>query len=326
MRFFGILASFAVLSAVLASPTTLKPIQRHRGQVVDGSYIVTLKDGVDKKALVDALGLELTHDWQKSIHGFAGKFSDDALNALRASDAVNTIAEDGMVYAWATQDDAPWGLSRLSSTEKIAGSDVGGLNYKYTYDDKAGEGVDVYVIDTGVYVEHNQFDGRATWGFSGNYSDKDEHGHGTHCAGTIAGKQYGVAKAANVIAVRVLDGNGSGSDADVVSGMDFVLTNVKTTGRPSVVSMSLGGSAAQVIDDAVDALTGAGVHVVVAAGNDNSDAKDYSPARVPSAITVGASNIKDARASFSNYGEIVDIFAPGEQIISAWIGKPDVRP
>ncbi|KAL0948473.1 hypothetical protein HGRIS_011042 [Hohenbuehelia grisea] len=322
MRFFSILASFAVLSTVLASPATLKPIERYRGQVVDGSYIVTLRKGVDKKALVKSLGLKLTHDWHRSVNGFAGKFSDETLKALRASDAVDTVAEDGMVYAWASQTDAPWGLARISTKNKLAHSDVTSLNNTYDYSDSAGEGVDVYVIDTGVYVDHSEFEGRARWGKTfGKNADKDGHGHGTHCAGTIAGKKYGVAKAANIIAVKVLSDSGSGTTADVVSGMLYALDSANASGRPSVVSMSLGGSGTRAIDAAGQALTEGGVHLVVAAGNDNRDAKNYSPARVESAITVGAANINDARSSFSNYGSVVDIFAPGEKVISSWIGS-----
>ncbi|KAL0948859.1 hypothetical protein HGRIS_008979 [Hohenbuehelia grisea] len=148
MRFFNILASFAVLGVVISSPTTLKPIQRYRGQVNPGSYVVTLKDGVDKDALAESLGLKLTHAWDNSINGFAGKFSGESLKALRASNAVDSIAEDGIVHAWGTvtQTDAPWGLGRLISDAKIGHSDSSALNHTYEYDETAGHGVDVYVI------------------------------------------------------------------------------------------------------------------------------------------------------------------------------------
>ncbi|KAL0948858.1 hypothetical protein HGRIS_008978 [Hohenbuehelia grisea] len=170
----------------------------------------------------------------------------------------------------------------------------------------------------------NQFEGRARWGQTfGGHADQDGNGHGTHCAGTIGGKQYGVAKGVDIIAVKVLSDGGSGSVADVVSGMEWTLNAAKESGRPSVASMSLGGSPAQAIDDAAAALTASGVHLVVAAGNSNGDADGHSPARAPSAITVGASTITDSRASFSNYGAVVDIFAPGQDIISSWIGGPD---
>jgi cerevisin len=203
----------------------------------------------------------------------------------------------------------------------LSNQNAAATTFTYTYDDAAGAGVDVYVVDTGIYTAHPEFGGRAKWGATyGGYPNADGNGHGTHCAGTIGSGRYGVAKKASMIAVKVLSDSGSGTVSDIVSGLDFVRTSARTSGRPSIVSMSLGGGASTALDQAVVSLTNAGVHVVVAAGNSNTNAQSTSPARVPSAVTVGASGITDARASFSNYGPIVDVFAPGLDVISTWTG------
>jgi len=324
MRFFSAaFASLAILATVLGSPTALKTIERFEGTINPDSFIVTLKEGVDKAAFVKSLGLNTTHDWDSSLlHGFAGKFPEQALNRLRASPDVESISEDGIMHTMVTQTNAPWGLGRLVSSSRLTNTDVAALTFTYTYDASAGSGVDVFVVDTGVFTGHSQFGGRARWGATfGPYSDADGNGHGTHCAGTIGGSQFGVAKSASIIAVKVLSDGGSGTVSDIVSGLNFVLTSFRSSGRPSIVSMSLGGSASTALDNAVASLTNGGVHVVVAAGNSNTDAGTTSPARAPSAITVGASTISDARASFSNFGSVVDVFAPGQDVISSWIGS-----
>lgn len=193
------------------------------------------------------------------------------------------------------------------------------MDYTYTYSDPAGDGVDIYIIDTGIYIAHQEFEGRATFGFAaGAMQMLDGNGHGTHCAGTAAGKTYGVAKNASLIAVKVLSDNGSGLTSDIISGLNWVLTNVESTGKPSIASMSLGGSVSDALDALVNQTVAAGITVVVAAGNDNTDASAQSPARVATAITVAAANITNTKASFSNYGAPVDIWAPGVDIISAW--------
>ncbi|KAI0310814.1 peptidase S8/S53 domain-containing protein, partial [Amylostereum chailletii] len=201
-----------------------------------------------------------------------------------------------------------------------------------------GEGVDVYVIDTGINTNHREFQGRAAWGKTvpKNDVDEDNNGHGTHCAGTIASAKYGVAKAANVIAVKVLGSNGSGSMSDVVDGVIFAADSaqvkaraaaaeVKATGstkhKGSVANMSLGGGKSRALDDAVNGAVDTGLHFAVAAGNDNRDACSYSPAAAEKAVTVGASTLGDERAYFSNFGPCVDVFAPGLNILSTWIGS-----
>lgn len=225
---------------------------------------------------------------------------------------------------------APWGLARVSHRKTLS---FGTYN-KYLYAEDGGDGVDAYVIDTGTNTDHVDFEGRAHWGktIPKGDADVDGNGHGTHCSGTIAGKKYGVAKKANVYAVKVLRSNGSGTMADVIAGVDFAATShleqVKAAKdgkrkgfKGSVANMSLGGGRTTLLDDAVDAAVDAGIHFAVAAGNDNADACNYSPAASKNAVTVGASAIDDSRAYFSNYGKCTDIFAPGLSIQSTWIGS-----
>lgn len=229
-----------------------------------------------------------------------------------------------------TEKMAPWGLARVSHRDTLS---FGTFN-KYLYAEDGGEGVDAYVIDTGTNTDHVDFEGRATWGktIPNGDSDSDGNGHGTHCSGTIAGKKYGVAKKANVYAVKVLRSNGSGTMADVIGGVDWAASNhleqVKAAKdgkrkgfKGSVANMSLGGGKTKMLDAAVDAAVEQGIHFAVAAGNDNADACNYSPAASVNAVTVGASAIDDSRAYFSNYGKCTDIFAPGLSIQSTWIGS-----
>ncbi|KAL4261096.1 peptidase S8 family protein [Pleurotus pulmonarius] len=307
----AILASFATL-AVSGSPAAIKT----------GQLIVKLKDGASSNTLLKSIGEDVTHRWEIGFKGFAGTFSEKSLVALRSSPDVESISEDGLMHAFAIQTDAPWGLARLSSENRLENNNASALNFSYTYDSAGGAGVDVYVVDTGIYTEHTEFEGRARWGATfGGYAPADGNGHGTHCAGVVAGHRFGVAKAASVIAVKVLSDTGSATVSDIISGLNFVIASARASGRPSVVLMALGGSASTALDNAVTAVTSAGIHVV-AAGNSNTDAGNTSPARVPSVITVGAITIADARSSASNYGSVVDVYAPGQNIISAWIGSP----
>ena len=228
------------------------------------------------------------------------------------------------------EKNAPWGLARISHRSSLS---FGTFN-KYLYSTDGGEGVDVYVIDTGTNIEHVDFEGRAHWGktIPANDEDADGNGHGTHCSGTIAGKKYGVAKKANVYAVKVLKSNGSGTMSDVVKGVEWAaISHVKSTEaakkgkkkgfKGSAANMSLGGGKSVTLDLAVNGAVDAGLHFAVAAGNDNADACNYSPAAADKAVTVGASNLADERAYFSNYGKCTDIFAPGLNIKSTWTGS-----
>ncbi|CAE6472645.1 unnamed protein product [Rhizoctonia solani] len=249
------------------------------------------------------------------------------LEAAKARSDIEFIEEDQIMRTTAVQENAPWGLQRISSAQKLpTGSRANALAFTYTFNETAGQGVDVYVIDTGINTQHQSFEGRASFGFAAQGLPKvDDQGHGTHCAGTIASKDFGVAKAANVIAVKVLGADGSGATSDIVDGIQFAMQSAAQSGRPSVISMSLGGGVSRALDSAVTTAVNSGMHVVVAAGNEAADASTSSPARAPAVITVGASNINDQVASFSNFGQGVDIFAPGEQVISTFIGSTTAR-
>ena len=228
------------------------------------------------------------------------------------------------------EKNAPWGLARISHRSGLSL----GTYSKYLYTADGGEGVDVYVIDTGTNIKHVDFEGRAYWGKTIPDGDEDEdgNGHGTHCSGTVAGKKYGVAKKAHVHAVKVLRSNGSGSMSDVVKGVEYAAeahqeqVSIAKIGKRkgfkgSAANMSLGGGKSSILDQAVNAAVDAGIHFAVAAGNDNADSCNYSPAAAEDAVTVGASTLMDERAYFSNYGPCNDIFAPGLNIVSTWIGS-----
>ena len=221
-------------------------------------------------------------------------------------------------------------MARISHRDSLS---FGTFN-KYLYSEDGGEGVDVYIIDTGTNVDHVDFEGRAEWGATIPQGDPDEdgNGHGTHCSGTVAGHKYGVAKKANIKAVKVLRSNGSGSMSDVVKGVEYAAESHadqvelakkgKRKGfKGSAANMSLGGGKSSLLDQAVNAAVEAGLHFAVAAGNDNADSCNYSPASAENAVTVGASTLLDERAYFSNYGTCNDIFAPGLNIMSTWIGS-----
>lgn len=229
------------------------------------------------------------------------------------------------------EKNAPWGLARISHRDSLS---LGTFS-KYLYSSDGGEGVDVYIIDTGTNVKHIDFEGRAHWGktIPANDEDLDGNGHGTHCSGTVGGKKYGVAKKANIYAVKVLKSNGSGTMSDVVKGVEWAAIShsekvelaKKGKGKKgfkgSAANMSLGGEKSVTLDLAVNAAVDAGIHFAVAAGNDNADSCNYSPAAAQKAVTVGASTLADERAYFSNYGKCNDIFAPGLNILSTWIGS-----
>lgn len=242
------------------------------------------------------------------LPGFAAKLSQEQLLELEKDPKVKYIEADGHVYANATQSNATWGLDRIDqSTLPLDGS--------YTYN-SSGQGVTAYIIDTGIRTDHSEFGGRAQRGFDafgGNSEDCD--GHGTHVAGTVGGTIYGVAKDVSLVAVRVLDCNGSGTFSGVIAGMDWVAAN---SSGPSVANMSLGGGASSTVNNAVTRLYNAGVPVMVAAGNSNANACNYSPSSAANAYTVGSTTTNDSRSSFSNFGSCVDIFAPGSSIRAAW--------
>lgn len=310
-------------------------------------YIVRLKnhERLDNlrdhiKDLAEHVGgfdMQIGHVFENlASHGFVGysaRLSKVGLNLLLKHDLIESIEEDQVRHLYDCQsqtNDVDWGLTR-TNYQNFTASRTG---YEYHYTTGAtGKGVDAYVIDTGIYCENNDFVnkkvGSCTFGFSavtnifGQVDETDGNGHGTHVSGTIAGQTYGVAKEADLIAVKVMSDKGSGSSSNILAGIDWVVGNAKKTGKPSVANLSIGGGFSQTENDAIKSATESGVVMVVAAGNEDSDACDTSPASEPSAVTVAASDDKNARASYSNWGSCVDVFGPGTDITSTWIDSPD---
>ncbi|WP_436492213.1 S8 family peptidase [Actinokineospora sp. HUAS TT18] len=277
------------------------------GTAVDGSYVVVFKDG----RTAAARGA-VTHTYTSALRGYATRLTEREARELAADPAVAYVRQDEVVTIQGTQPNPPsWGLDRIDQRALP-------LDRSYTYPTD-GTGVTAYVVDTGVRISHSEFGGRARNGYDAVDNDsvaQDGNGHGTHVAGTIGGTTYGVAKKVSIVAVRVLNDSGSGTLAGVVAGIDWVTRDA--AGKKAVANLSLGGGANTSIDTAVRNSIRAGVTYGVAAGNSNTNANTFSPARVTEAITVAASTSADARASFSNYGSVIDLFAPGQDITSAW--------
>ncbi|KAH7384572.1 peptidase S8/S53 domain-containing protein [Pyrenochaeta sp. MPI-SDFR-AT-0127] len=312
----------ALLPAAIASPLA----KAKRDDVIAGKYIVKLKGDVSTFA-EDELkkSISTAPDFEYSLpgfRGFAGTLSDQELAELQVSSQVDYIEQDAKVFAsvLVEQVDATWGLGRISHREKG--------NTTYLYDDSAGEGTCSYVIDTGIEVQHTDFEARAEFltDTSGEGTLQDGNGHGTHVAGTIGSETWGVAKKTKLYAVKVLNSGGSGSTSGVLGGIQFVQNDARSRKAAGecpkgvVSNMSLGGGKSTAINQAAAALVSSGVFLAVAAGNSGDDAAFYSPASEPTVCTVGATTIDDKRITWSNYGTIVDIFAPGVDITSTWLG------
>ena len=314
-------------AAYLAQPT---------GKIVDGEYIIMMNknatsiDHDQVFAATNGIRKFSIGDSYKAIHA---KLDNRQINWLKNHGAVEmmehnqivTTADDNQMLKKLScpnvqNEPLSWGQKRTttSSPQDVVAA--------FAHDSKWGSGVDAYIVDTGVRCTHTEFTGRCIWGTNtAGGSNTDVNGHGTHCAGTVGGTTYGLAKSSTIIAVKVLGDNGSGTTAGVIAGVEFVATNSKSRGRPSVANMSLGGGFSTASNNAVDAAVKEGTSFAVAAGNDNRDACSYSPASAKDCVTVGSTALEsqgntpiDGRSSFSNYGTCVDIFAPGSAIIAAY--------
>jgi len=289
---------------------------------IPGHYIVVLDVDAGGKSgdlfaaatmtsdLTNAYGGVATNIYAYALNGFSAEMSEEQALKLSADPRIKFVEEDSVMEATVTQTNPPWGLDRIGQRDLP-------LNQAYSYT-TTGAGVNVYIIDTGIRRTHTQFGGRAFVGFDAigdGQNTNDCNGHGTHVSGTVGGSTFGVAKGVRLFAVRVLNCSGSGTNSGVIAGVNWVTANHIS---PSVANMSLGGGASSALDTAVNNSINSGVTYAIAAGNANTNAANSSPARVAAAITVGSSTISDARSSFSNFGSVVDIFAPGSSILSAW--------
>lgn len=267
---------------------------------------------------------EIIIDTVLSIQPIEEAVVADLPNVNMGTDAQqpSTVQTDAAPQGYTQKGTAPWGLQRIEQRPKIStnGQSAAAVTYDYTYSLPNGEGVTVYVLDTGARASHDDFENRVEMAAQfGGYKLSDGNGHGTHCAGTIAGKRWGVAKKARVRAVKVLSDEGSGSSSDVIAGVQYVMQQHRALGyKPSVASLSLGGDQNTALDRVVQAAINQGIHFAVAAGNSNVDACSSSPASVSAANVVAASDIKDNRASYSNWGKCVDVIAPGSDVTSTW--------
>ncbi|BAJ25970.1 MULTISPECIES: S8 family serine peptidase [Kitasatospora] len=290
---------------------------------VAGSYLVVLAP--QQGAAVAAVGASLAaryggvlgRSFESALRGFSVRLPERQARRLAADPAVALVAQNRRVSVDGSQAGPPsWGLDRVDQRRPP-------LTDRFDYPAGGGQGVTVYVVDTGVRISHEDFGGRASYGFDavdGDAVADDGNGHGTHVAATAVGATYGVAKRASLVAVRVLDDDGSGTIEQVVAGVDWVTAHAV---KPAVVNMSLGGDPDEVLDAAVRNSIASGLTYTVAAGNQGVDASQHSPARVPTAITVGATDVEDDVTWYSNYGPLVDLHAPGEEITSAGIAYDD---
>ncbi|KAJ3131252.1 hypothetical protein HK101_004748 [Irineochytrium annulatum] len=352
MRFLVAFVALATLAAAKPrqhTPVHADSVHAKAGTPIENQYIVVFKNHVDESAVLahenwlmttmqvasalvvqddDGMVMGGGDDVSSAIFpdfnilrryfldgfkGYTARLPAKLAQALTRLPEVDYIEQDQIMTIMESQVSPPsWGLKRIGSRSLP-------LPKEYLFPDSAGEGVNAYVVDTGVFITHPDFEGRAVIGksFSTDKNDRDGNGHGTHVAGTIGGITYGVAKKAKIIAVKVLNAQGSGTNSDVIAGIDWVGKNHKK-GDKSVANMSLGGQASAALDAALKAAIKAGVMFAVAAGNSAGDSCKLSPARVPEALTVAASDKTDKYASFSEHGKCVNIIAPGVDITSSW--------
>lgn len=260
------------------------------------------------RALGRSYGAEVRKSFSKAVLGMAVSMEPSEAAELARDPGVVLVEEVGVIRTALSQPSPIWNLDRIDQRALP-------LDQRYRYANRASS-VTAYVIDTGIRLTHHEFQGRARWGVntSGDTQDIDCHGHGTHVAGTLGGLTYGVAKGVGLVAIKALNCSGSGTTATVIDGIEWMIEHVQL---PAVANMSLGGGYSEALNQAVARATEAGILVAVAAGNAGADACGFSPASAPKAVTVGAVSGSDVRASFSNFGSCVDLFAPGVDIRSA---------
>jgi subtilisin family serine protease len=303
------------------SEEQLAPVYKANNVPADlqDSYIVVFKDDVlddeidgESEKMCGNASAKKERTFKHAIKGFTGRLTPAAIEEFRRNPKVKYIEQNQVIKLVATQTAATWGIDRIDQANLP-------LSTTYNYNTN-GSTVDAYIFDTGVRSDHVEFGGRVLAGFSAIAAEptpEDGNGHGTHVAGTVGGTVYGVAKGVDIIPVKVLAANGSGTNAGVIAGLDWAVAN-HAQGVPAVGNMSLGGGISTALDDAVRRCINDGIVMAVAAGNSNLNVSTASPARVQQAITVGSTDINDAKSSFSNFGTLVDIHAPGRNITSSW--------
>ncbi|HZE38523.1 MAG TPA: S8 family peptidase [Stackebrandtia sp.] len=314
-RLLPIVAASALLVAVAAVPAQATPaaplvhITQTVGQKIDGQYIVTLKNGAHVADQTRSLAKKPLFTYHSALNGFSARLSHGELSALQDDPDVAKIEEDGVATIDTTQSNATWGIDRIDQRKRP-------LSHTYHYSTTASN-VYAYVIDTGIATGNTQFGGRASNVFNSAGGGKaDCNGHGTHVSGTIGSATYGIAKKVKLRGVKVLDCSGSGSWSGVIAGMDWVTAHHNS---PAVANMSLGGGSNSSVNAAANRMANSGVFTAVAAGNDNASACSSSPAGASKVTTVAASASNDSRASFSNKGKCVEVYAPGVNVKSTWL-------
>ncbi|EWZ28200.1 peptidase S8/S53 domain-containing protein [Fusarium oxysporum Fo47] len=344
MKLTTALFAFTGLAGLALGKAVIQNIGVNDEVVVPNSYIIIYKSSAtprDRKKHEEAINKKAKGNGKEGIietieldgfNGYIAKMTSSELKDVVNSDLVASIEKDTILNltavaapsfgplrkrAYIQQLNSPWGLARISQR-----SNKRGLDARYYYDTTTKAGINVYVLDTGIRTTHKEFSGRAVWGanFVPGSPNRDENGHGTHVAGTIGGKTFGVAKNCNLIAVKVCDKNGQTTASMGLQGLQWAVNHAKSKGlaKKSVINISITGDYSAAANSFIKAATDAGLTIVVSAGNKGDDASFYSPSSAPSAITVGASDADDWRTPWSNFGSSVDIFAPGTGILSSW--------